>query len=211
MVTSGQQLGRIEADTSAARPFEPMEVAGRGASAVEGGRFDARESVFSSLGAPLGGSPVPQQPDILRFQFVEPRSRWQRVDWNARYQPPRLQDSWSRSPAVAIESMVRQLLVRDRILAARKLVQAVPSDQVVERSLRRLRVVLAEPVIRRRIPARARCSGDIDWLRRNSGNYAGRWVALVDGTLLAAADSLSELRRRLKGRAADARLVLHRL
>jgi hypothetical protein len=107
--------------------------------------------------------------------------------------------------------MVRQLLARDRILAARKLVQAVPSHQAIDEPLRRLRIVLAEPVVRRRIPARAQYSGDIDWLRRNAGSYIGKWVALVDGTLLAAEDSLTALRRRLREQAPDANPVLHRL
>ena len=112
--------------------------------------------------------------------------------------------------SVSIESMARQLLARDQILAARKLVDAIPSDRFSE-SLRRLRVVLAEPVVRRRLPARAKRSGDIDWLRRNARSYSGKWVAMADGELIAADESLAALRRRLRELAPKIKPLLHRL
>ena len=106
--------------------------------------------------------------------------------------------------------MARQLLARNHVLAARKLVNGVPSHHVAE-SLRRLRVVLAEPVVRRRLPAPAKHSGDIDWLRGNAYSYSGKWVALADGKLLAADESLSALRRRLRVLAPKIKPFLHRL
>ena len=78
-------------------------------------------------------------------------------------------------------------------------------------SLRRLRVVLAEPVVRRRLPATAKHSGDIDWLRRNAYSYSGKWVALGDGKLLAANESLPALRRHLREIAPKIKPFLHRL
>ncbi|MCY4636837.1 MAG: DUF5678 domain-containing protein [Acidobacteria bacterium] len=95
-------------------------------------------------------------------------------------------------------------------MAARKLVDAIPSDRFPE-SLRRLRVVLAEPVVRRRLPARAKRSGDIDWLRSNARSYSGKWVALADGELIAADESLAALRRRLRELAPKIKPLLHRL
>ena len=106
-------------------------------------------------------------------------------------------DPAARRPAAAIETTLRHLLAEHRILAARKLADAVPRDQALDESLRRLLTVLASPVVRRRLPARARGSDNIEWLRRNARSHAGRWVALVDGELLAADESLAALRRRL--------------
>lgn len=211
MMTAGQRLGRCDADTWAVRPFELARAIKRARLAVGDGGLDVRGAGFLDVRPRFGGRATEQQRDAPHFQFVAhglPRLRAQR---DVRYLPPRLQGFWSRSPAATLESMARRLLARGRILAARKLIQAVPSDQVVDEPLRRLRLVLAEPVVRRRMPAGARRSGDVDWLRRNAGNYSGKWVALVDGTLLAADDSLSGLRRKLRDRAPDAKPVLHRL
>ncbi|MCY4027761.1 MAG: hypothetical protein OXH75_15790 [Acidobacteria bacterium] len=110
-----------------------------------------------------------------------------------------------------MESMVRQLLARDRVLAARRLIQAIPSGHAPDESLRRLRRVLAKPVVLRRLPARTPRFRDVEWLRRNAASYSGMWVALVDGTLLAADKSLSALRRKLKEHAPHAKPLLHRL
>jgi hypothetical protein len=116
----------------------------------------------------------------------------------------------ARRPAAAIETTLRQLLAEHRILAARKLADAVPRDQAPDESLRRLLIVLAE-VVRRRLPARAKSADNIEWLSRNAGSHAGRWVALVDGELLAADESLAALRRKLAELAPHVKPFLHRL
>lgn len=121
------------------------------------------------------------------------------------------QDMGSRRPAAAIEAMLRQLLADHHVLAARKLADALPPDQPLGESLRRLLVVLAPPAVRRRLPARAKGFDNLEWLRRNAGRHAGRWVALVDGELLAADDSLAALRRKLAKIAPHANPFLHRL
>ena len=117
----------------------------------------------------------------------------------------------SRRPSAAIEALLRQLLADDRVLAARKLADAVPPDQTLDESLRRLLMVLAVPVVRRRLPARAKSFDNMEWLRRHAGRHVGRWVALVDGELLAADASLAALRRKLTEIAPHANPFLHRL
>ena len=120
-------------------------------------------------------------------------------------------DLASRPPAAAIEAMLRQFLADHRVLAARKLADAVPLDQALDESLRRLLLVLAEPVVRRRLPAEPKSADNIEWLRRNAGSHAGRWVALADGELLAADESLAALRRKLRQLAPQVKPLLHRL
>ena len=40
---------------------------------------------------------------------------------------------------------------------------------------------------------------DYQWLVDNAGPYAGQWVALFDGVLIAMADTLKDLRAEIKG------------
>jgi len=107
--------------------------------------------------------------------------------------------------------MVRDLVAHDRILAARKLIDALPANQVSNAVLRRWRGVLAEPVVRRKMSEGTVRTRDFQWLRENSGPYTGTWVALADGELLAADESLTELRRRLRAIAPGAKPLFHRL
>lgn len=110
-----------------------------------------------------------------------------------------------------MESMARRLLANGRVLAARKLVDAAPSYRVADETLRRLRVALAEPVVRRTVPAQGKGSRDIEWLRRHAHRHTGKWVALVDGELVAADPSLPVLRRRLRRLAPTSKPLLHRV
>ncbi len=107
--------------------------------------------------------------------------------------------------------MARRLLANGRVLAARKLVDGVPSDHVAGDTLRRLRVVLSEPVVRRTVPAQGKGSRNIEWLRRYAHRHSGKWVALVDGELVATDASLATLRRRLRQMAPKSKPLLHHL
>ena len=115
------------------------------------------------------------------------------------------------SAANGIEATIRELLAQDRVLAARKLIHTLPSSHAGNARLRRLRHVLAEPVVRRTMRGRPGRSADIHWLRENAVTYAGKWVALADGDLLASDGSLRALRRRLKRLAPQAKPLFHHL
>lgn len=125
--------------------------------------------------------------------------------------PSACKDLQLGSSTAAIATMLRDLLAHDRILAARKLIDALPANQVSNAVLRRWRGVLAEPVVRRKMSERTARTRDFQWLRENSCAYTGRWVALADGELLAADESLTELRRRLRTIAPGAKPLFHRL
>ena len=207
------QLGRATASSSAPSGPSPEENNSSVLSRqIERAGFSEGRSRFSTIRAELGAGAPPEEQDTFGFQSGS-RPRLAR--------PPResLSDGLStlsrelgsRPNTDAIETMVRQLLARERVLAARRLVAAVPSDHSANEPLRRLRVVLAEPVVRRRLPARTMPSGDIDWLRENAAKYSGKWVALADGELLAADESLASLRRRLRKLSLKVRPFLHRL
>ena len=177
-------------------------------SRIERAGISERHVDFSTVGGIASRSSL-RKADVFGFQ-LRPRFARRPGESGADDGPRFSQDLTSRLSSVSIESMARQLLAGDHVLAARKLVDGVPSNHVTE-SLRRLRVVLAEPVVRRRLPAPAKHSGDIDWLRRNACSYSGQWVALADGKLLAADESLSALRRRLRELTPKINPFLHRL
>ena len=211
MPMSGQQLGRATPASSVPRESSLEENNSSVLSQqIERAGFSEGRSSFSTVRAGLGADAPPKERDAFGFQ---PGSRLARPPGESFADGPATlsRELGSRPIIVAIETMVRQLLARERVLAARKLVAAVPSDHSANEPLRRLRVVLAEPVVRRRLPARTKRSGDIDWLRKNAAKYSGKWVAVADGELLAADESLANLRRSLRKLAPNDRPLLHRL
>ena len=178
-------------------------------SQIEMAGFSEGHVDFSTVGARIAARSAPREADVLGCQLSLHCAR-RPGESGADDGPMFSQDLASHLSSVLIESMARQLLAEDHVLAARKLVDGITSDHVTE-SLRRLRVVLAEPVVRRRLPAPPKHSEDIDWLRKNAYNYFGKWVALADGKLLAADESLSALRRRLRELTPKIKPFLHRL
>ena len=205
----GQQLGRLEIDNPVEPPFASAADVGRVRPLADRTGFSERWGWFATGAAQIGPGTFPRERDAWGFQSVEPWVAGPPAERRASFQPA--QDLGSRRPAAAIEAMLRQLLAGHRVLAARKLADAVPLDRTADESLRRLLVVLAEPVVRRRLPARAKSSDNIEWLRRNACSHAGRWVALADGELLAVDESLAALRRKLTELAPHVKPFLHRL
>ncbi len=205
----GQQLGRLEIDS----PMEPAFASATGVGHVrplaDSTGFSDGRGWFAAGAAPIDSGTLARRRDAWGFQHVEACVAAPPVERGASFQTA--QDLGSRRPAAAIEAMLRQLLAAHRVLAARKLADAVPLDQALDESLRRLLIVLAAPVVRRRLPARAKGADNIEWLRRNAGSHARRWVALADGELLAADESLAALRRRLKELAPHVKPFVHRL
>ena len=115
----------------------------------------------------------------------------------------------SRAEAARYLAEVRQLVEREQIAEARKLLDAAPPSLSDEPSLRRWRSLLAPPRVtatQRRDTDRRR---EYTWLRTHGLEYRGQWVALDAGRLLAAAPSLRELRERLKDCSARFPLVHH--
>ena len=205
----GQQLGRLEIDRPVEPPFASGMDVGHLRPLADSTGFSEDWGAFATRPPRIDSGTFARRRDAWGFQHVEARVAPPPVERGASLQTAA--DLASRRPAAVIEAMLRQLLAGHRVLAARKLADAVPVDQALDESLRRLLIVLAAPVVRRRLPARAKGFENIEWLRRNAGSHAGRWVALVDGELLAADESLAALRRKLTEIAPHANPFLHRL
>ena len=204
-----QQLGRLEIDSPVAPPFASAMDVGHLRPLADSTGFSEGRGRFATGPPRIDWGTSARRRDAWEFQHVEVRVAPPPVERGASLQARA--DLASRRPAVAIEVMLRQLLAHHRILAARKLAEAVSLDRTADESLRRLLIVLAEPVVRRRLPAGPKSADNIEWLRRNAGSHAGRWVALADGELLAADESLAALRRRLEHLAPHVKPLLHRL
>ena len=206
---STRQLGHSPMATPAAPEHSEEKNNGSALSREQETGLSEGRGKFSTAGTALA-SRTPAQQDTFGLQLESPSAKRpgeHRTDYGTRL--------WnrlaSRPLATSIESMARRLLANGRILAARKLVDGVPSDHVASETLRRLRAALSEPVVRRTVPAQGQGSRNIEWLRRHAHRHSGKWVALVDGELLAADASLAALRRRLRQIAPKSKPLLHHL
>lgn len=204
----GQQLGGFEV-VPGLEPFAAPMAIGHLRPLAESAGFSESRRRFATPSPRIDSRTFARNGDAWGFQHVEARAAPPPVECGASIASAA--NLASRRPAADIEAMLRQLLADHRILAARKLADAVPPDRASDESLRRLRVVLAAPVVRRRTSARAGGADNIEWLRRHAGAHAGEWVALADGELLAADESLAALRRRLREIAPHVKPLLHRL
>lgn len=50
---------------------------------------------------------------------------------------------------------------------------------------------------------------ELEWLRRNRHEYQGKWVALLDGRLVACGESFEELMQSISGSESQARPLVH--
>lgn len=113
--------------------------------------------------------------------------------------------------AVPYLALVRSLLEREDLEAARKMLDAMPLEVSETREARRLKKLLALP----RVAVSETC--DVDrtreyrWLRDHWQEYRGQWVALEGDRIAAAARSLKELRERLKALNLATPPLVHRL
>lgn len=112
---------------------------------------------------------------------------------------------------IAYLAAIRNLLEHDEIGAARHALEAAPVQVTDWPMIRRLQKLLSPPriaVSNRRDLDRTR---EYAWLREHGREYRGKWVALEDGNLAAAAHSLRELRALLSELKLARPPLIHRL
>lgn len=94
--------------------------------------------------------------------------------------------------------VVRDLINREQIGAARKLLAGLPLEYLSDPLVLRLLKTLAQPIVKIRKKQDVDRQKDYDWLRDHAREYAGQWVALHDGRLLAASATLRDLSEKVK-------------
>ena len=113
-----------------------------------------------------------------------------------------------RASAIAV---VRDLLQKEQITAARRLLHLLSADVLDDPAMERLRRALAAPVVRASEHRDVERRDEYGWLRHHAGEYRGQWVALAGNRLVAHAPTLRELRARLSAETIDRPPLLHRL
>lgn len=109
-------------------------------------------------------------------------------------------------------SFVAEFVAANRVTDARALLAAVPMDQRLKGDLRAWLVALAEPKARSRVEAVPDDDrSDLEWLRRHASDYAGRWVAIRRGALVAAAESLRDVLRIVDSSGSRESVLVHKL
>lgn len=95
-------------------------------------------------------------------------------------------------------SLIRTLVERDQVSAARNVLNALPDEAFEEPQLLALKRVLAVPKVSKKGVADFDRSGEYQWLREHGREYVGKWVAVEGDRLVAVAESLKELRGQLR-------------
>ncbi len=106
-------------------------------------------------------------------------------------------------------AIARELISREQITAARRILKTLLPEHVDE-SARRLMAVLEEPVLRQPRPARSGTSDEMQWLRHHSAEHHGRWVALIGSDLIDSDANLTAMVSRLRNQQLSKSPFLHR-
>lgn len=107
--------------------------------------------------------------------------------------------NWATRSADEIVEGVHLALRAGAHLRARKLASQGAELHPDDEELSKMAYVLAPPrVIRTDIPATGSMRANQTWLRENATEYAGKWVAVHRGTLLAVGESAREVWDRLE-------------
>ena len=106
--------------------------------------------------------------------------------------------SWDSVTAVAVARYVRLALKAGAHLTARHLAERGAQLFPDNTELKRMAAVLAPPITKQRGEAQDRAlTANRQWLRKHRLLFLSKWVALRNGQVLAAAESLAELQQLL--------------
>jgi len=106
---------------------------------------------------------------------------------------------------------IRDLMAREQISAARRLMETIPIDALNEPSIRRLGRALAPPTVRLSARRGTDRTQAYEWLRQHGHEHRGQWVAVGDSGLIASASTLNDLREQLRALAPAKEPLIHKL
>lgn len=131
----------------------------------------------------------------------------------ARPGEPASHDLSSQSVGIVLKfpyaTVIRDLLGRERVQAARRLLKTAVAHGASDPDLTALQRVLAPPVVRPSAQLDIDRSDDFLWLRERAADYRRTWVAVSAGELLAHAPSLKELLAKLEALAPAREPLVH--
>ena len=109
------------------------------------------------------------------------------------------------------ESRIQKLVEEDRVDAARKLVEETLRESPADPTLLSWKEVLAPGRVFGRRPVNLEGTAEQKWFASHTGQYKGRWVAVLGEELLAHAPTLQELNTKLKKLAPRSLPVVHHI
>ena len=105
---------------------------------------------------------------------------------------------------------IRALVESGRVHQARELAKEALRANSSEPELAHWAEVLSPAMVRAVPEIQMDRSADLRWLEDHGDSYPGQWVAVLDGSLVAHADTLRELESILDVKAPGAPVLLHR-
>jgi hypothetical protein len=119
--------------------------------------------------------------------------------------------SESTAEVIPYGSLIRELLVTERISVARQLVAIALRDRPESPQLLELSRVLAPSIVAASLETDSDREQEYEWLRLHSREYRGRWVAVSDAELLVDARTLKELLSQLRDLVPARKPLIHRI
>jgi len=109
------------------------------------------------------------------------------------------------------ESRIQKLVEEDRVDGARKLVEEALRASPEDPTLLSWKEVLAPGRVFGRGPVNLEITAEQKWFASHTGQYKGRWVAVLGEELVAHAPTLQELSAKLKELAPKGLPVVHHI
>lgn len=117
-------------------------------------------------------------------------------------------------PSESVETLalrIRSLIAEERISNARDWADVALRQHPDSEELKRLREALyPSGATRRQLPDSSHRS-DMEWLSRHQEEHRGKWVALLDGRLVAGDADLKVLMAAISALGSDRRPLIHRI
>jgi len=110
-----------------------------------------------------------------------------------------------------LSAQIRELIAANHVEAARSLLETAAAREPLGADLARWARALERPR-----PSSFPVTGpgrlpDYEWLRDHSHEYRGKWVAVLDGVLLAQNDALATLLLDVRRQGVEDRVLIHKI
>jgi len=124
---------------------------------------------------------------------------------------PRALDDEERIRENLTYLVVRDLIERDKVSAARELLSGLPLEYLGDPLILRLLRILARPIVKKSDKQDTDRQKDYAWLRDHARDYTCQWLALDDGRLVAVAATLRDIRAKVKALRLNHPPLLHQV
>lgn len=124
---------------------------------------------------------------------------------------PALSSTMQQRDLVSRVTAIRDLLQREQVSAARRLLELIPAEAFEEPGIGDLRRALTPPTVRPSARKDIDRTRAYEWLRQHAHERKGQWVAVGDDGLIASALTLKDLREQLRTLAPPRQPLIHKL